>query len=47
MHSGVGFDLAEIGNAWTTATGAIALNLENSFGQWKRVHQCGSGVVRS
>jgi hypothetical protein len=47
MPSGIEFDIAEIGNASTTATGAITLELENTYGQWNRVRQCGNGVVRS
>jgi hypothetical protein len=46
MPEGIEFDIAEIGNASTEATGEIKLNLENSFGQWNLVHQSGAGVVR-
>jgi hypothetical protein len=46
MPNGIEFDVAEVGNASTTATGAIKLTLENTYGQWNRVRQCGNGVVR-
>ena len=46
MPEGIEFDIAEIGNASTEATGGIKLNLDNSFGQWNLVRQTGSGVVR-
>jgi hypothetical protein len=46
MPEGIEFDIAEIGNASTEATGAIKLNLENSYGQWNLVRQTGNGVVR-
>ena len=46
MPDGIEFDIAEIGNASTEATGAIKLNLENSYGQWNLVRQSGNGVIR-
>lgn len=46
MPNGVEFDIAEIGNASTEATGAIQLNLKDSYGQWNMLRQNGSGVVR-
>lgn len=46
MPNGIEFTLAEIGNASSEATGAITLNLENSFGQWNMLHQSGNGIVR-
>jgi len=46
MPEGIEFDIAEIGNASTEATGAIKLNLENSYGQWNLLRQSGNGVVR-
>jgi hypothetical protein len=46
MPDGIEFDVAEIGNASTESTGAIKLNLENSFGQWNVLRQTGGGVVR-
>ena len=47
LPNGIEFDVAEVGNASTTATGAIKLDLKDTFGQWNRVRQCGNGVVRS
>ncbi len=46
MPEGIEFDIAEIGSASTEATGAIKLNLENSYGQWNLLRQSGNGVVR-
>ena len=47
MPYGIEFDVAEIGNASTEATGAIQLNLKDSYGQWNVLRQNGSGVVRN
>ena len=47
MPNGIEYDIAEIGNASTEATGAIQLNLKDSYGQWNMVRQNGSGVVRT
>jgi len=46
MPQGIEFDIAEIGNASTEATGAIKLNLKDSFGQWNLLRQTGAGVTR-
>ncbi len=45
MPNGIEFKLAEIGNASSEATGAIALNLENTYGQWNMLYQSGNGIV--
>ena len=45
IPNGIEFELAEIGSASTTATGAIALDLEDSYGQWNVLRHAGSGVV--
>ena len=45
MPNGIEFKLAEIGNASSEATGAISLNLENSYGQWSMLSHSGLGVV--
>jgi hypothetical protein len=45
MPEGIEFRVAEIGNASSQATGAITLNLENSYGQWNMLYQSGSGIV--
>ena len=47
MPSGVEFDVAEIGNGTTEASGAIKLDLKNTYGQWNMVRQNAGGVVRS
>lgn len=47
MPSGIEFDLAEIGNASTDASGEITLNLENTYGQWNMIRQSGNGVVHT
>jgi hypothetical protein len=46
MPEGIEFDIAEIGNASTEATGAIKLNLKDSYGQWNLLRQTGAGVTR-
>jgi hypothetical protein len=47
MPEGIEFAIAEIGNASTSTSSAIKLDLENSFGQWNRIRMTGAGVVRS
>ena len=47
MPNGIEYDIAEIGNASTEATGAIQLKLEDSYGQWNMLRQNGGGVVRT
>jgi hypothetical protein len=44
---GIEFEIAEIGSATTRATGAIALDLDDTYGQFNRVHHTGRGVVRT
>ena len=46
MPNGIEFTLAEIGNASSEATGAISLDLENTYGQWNMLYQSGNGIVR-
>jgi hypothetical protein len=46
MPNGIEFTIAEIGNASSEATGAISLNLENTYGQWNMLYQSGNGIVR-
>ena len=41
----VEFEQAEIGNASTKATGAIELDLTDSYGQWNVLRHSGGGVV--
>jgi hypothetical protein len=45
IPNGIEFELAEIGNASTTAAGAIALDLKDSYGQWNVLRHAGTGVV--
>ena len=46
IPNGIEFELAEIGSASTKATGAIALDLRDSYGQFNVLRHSGSGVVR-
>lgn len=46
IPNGIEFELAEVGNASTQATGAaIKLDLKNSYGQFNVLRHSGSGVV--
>lgn len=45
MPDGIEFELAEIGSASTSASGAIGLELEDSYGQWSVLRHSGSGVM--
>lgn len=45
LPGGIEFGIAEIGNASTTATTAIRLDLEDSFGQWHYLKHGPTGVV--
>ena len=44
---GIEFEIAEIGSATTRATGAVALDLDDTYGQFNRIHHTGRGVVRT
>lgn len=48
IPNGIEFETAEIGsaNASTGAEAAVALNLEDSYGQFNRLRHSGTGVVR-
>ncbi len=46
MPEGIEFDIAEIGNASTEATGAVKLDLQDSYGQRNMLRMTGAGVVR-
>jgi len=46
IPNGIEFDLAEVGSASSTITGAIAFTLNDSYGQFNRIRQSGGGVVR-
>ena len=43
--NGIEFEQAEIGSASTKATGAIELDLKDSYRQWSVLRHTGSGVV--
>ena len=45
IPNGIEFELAEVGSASTKATGAIALDLNDSYGQFNILRHSGSGVV--
>ncbi|HUS53389.1 MAG TPA: DUF1326 domain-containing protein [Thermohalobaculum sp.] len=47
MPGGIEFDLAEIGSGSAKATGAIKLDLNDSYGQWHFMRHAPSGVVHS
>jgi hypothetical protein len=47
LPDGIEFEIAEIGSASTTGTGAIALDLKDSYGQFNRMDVTGKGLVRS
>ena len=47
IPGGIEFELAEIGSATTTSTGAIKLDLKDTYGQFNRLRHSGRGVVRS
>ena len=46
MPEGFEYDLAEIGSGTTKTTGAIALDLKDSYGQFANLHLTGQGPVR-
>ena len=45
IPSGIEFELAEIGSATTTSTGAIKLDLKDTYGQFNILRHSGRGVV--
>jgi hypothetical protein len=45
IPNGIEFEKAEIGSASTTATGAIALDLQDTYGQFNVLRHSGRGVV--
>jgi hypothetical protein len=46
IPNGIEFEIAEIGSASTKATGPIALDLNDSYGQFNLLRHSGTGVVR-
>jgi hypothetical protein len=47
IPNGIEFEIAEIASASTLASGAIAFDLKDSYGQFTRIRHNRSGVVRS
>ena len=47
LPHGFEYELAEMGSGTTTTTGAIALELENSYGQFAEIHLSNKGVMRN
>jgi hypothetical protein len=45
IPNGIEFELAEIGSATTRASGAIALDLDDTYGQFNVLRHSGTGVV--
>jgi hypothetical protein len=45
IPNGIEFELAEVGSASTKASGAIKLDLKDSYGQFNKLRHSGTGVV--
>lgn len=45
IPDGFEYSIAEMGRGWTITSGAIKLNLADSYGQFAHIHLCQSGVV--
>jgi hypothetical protein len=46
LPNGFEYTLAEIGRGWTKATGPIAYELADSYGQFAELHLCQDGIIR-
>ena len=46
IPDGIEFDIAEIASGSTRASGAVVLELDDSYGQFNRLHHTGAGLVR-
>jgi hypothetical protein len=46
LPNGIEFDIAEIASGSTRASGAVVLELDDSYGQFIRLHHTGAGLVR-
>ena len=46
LPNGFEYTLAEIGRGWTRASGPIAFELADSYGQFAELHLCQDGVIR-
>lgn len=47
IPNGIEFEFAEVGSTVTKASGAIDLDLDNSYGQFNVLRHSGRGVVHS
>ena len=47
IPNGIEFELAEVGSASTRATGAVELNLDDTYGQFNVLRHSGTGVVHA
>jgi hypothetical protein len=47
IPNGIEFEIAEVGSATTKASGVIALELNDSYGQFNILRHSGTGVVRA
>jgi len=47
IPNGIEFEIAEIGSASTKATGLIALDLDDTYGQFNMIRHSGTGVVHT
>lgn len=45
LPNGFEYSLAEMGRGWSKTSGAIALDLADSYGQFARLHLSGRGIV--
>ena len=47
IPDGFEYEIAEVGSGTSTTQGKIKLKLENSYGQFARLHLNNNGVVKS
>lgn len=46
LPAGFEYKIAEIGRGWSKSTGPVKIELNDSYGQFARLHLCQDGVVR-
>src|SRR6266436_564 len=46
IPNGFEYTIAEMGRGWTKTSGAIKLDLVDSYGQFANIHLCQNGIVR-
>jgi len=46
LPNGFEYTIAEIGRGWSKATGPIAFDLADSYGQFAELHLCQDGIIR-